>query len=538
MTSGYHHCEMDTSSHTYLGFNWAGVDYVFTVLPFGLASAPRIFTKVTRELCAKWRAQGIRLLHYLDDFLFVAPTRELLLQHQAVILADLAAAGFLLNTAKSQLTPTRTLTHLGFDLDLSEGTFTLPAPRAARLQSDAQRLLTAGGGSARALASVAGQIMATSTATGKLAYTHSRGLYRLIDQRTYWSTYLPLTTEATQDLQFWTSTPLRSLTAPIFLQPSRPSCTIHSDAGDNRWGAELSSSAGPIPASGSFLGIQRYSNLAPPPKDGKISSTLRELFGLHQAIHTFAPRLRHTEVHLFTDNKGVESIIRRGGSMGRDLHALAIDLFSFCLQHRIRITCTWIPRERNTAADALSKDLDYNSWSLTPSTYQRICRRLGHPTRDLFASPLNAKCPEWYSRHWTPTSSTHHTAPTAVDAFSLPTWRLPGRSYICAPFPPLGRVMRKLEADQAAAIVIIPIWPRAIWWHHVAPDGAHWHPHITHDFTLPPNSFSADADAPPGMSLPPTSRIVAAWVDFTPAAAPSPRPRCIWSHTCRLCHPL
>ena len=44
-----------------------------TVMPFGLCPACWVFTKLTNELVGHWRSQGIKLVHYLDDFLFAVP---------------------------------------------------------------------------------------------------------------------------------------------------------------------------------------------------------------------------------------------------------------------------------------------------------------------------------------------------------------------------------------------------------------------------------------------------------------------------------
>ena len=46
LKSGYHHVDICEASQKYLGFQWKGVYYVFTVLPFGLASACYVFTKL------------------------------------------------------------------------------------------------------------------------------------------------------------------------------------------------------------------------------------------------------------------------------------------------------------------------------------------------------------------------------------------------------------------------------------------------------------------------------------------------------------
>ena len=57
----------------YLGFSWKHsishqVEfYVFTVLPFGLSSAPHVFTKILKPLDKHWKHQGICVAVSLDD---------------------------------------------------------------------------------------------------------------------------------------------------------------------------------------------------------------------------------------------------------------------------------------------------------------------------------------------------------------------------------------------------------------------------------------------------------------------------------------
>ena len=56
LKSGYHHVEISQEYQTYLGFSWKASDsgdeiyYVFTVLPFGLSTAPYVFTKLLKPL--------------------------------------------------------------------------------------------------------------------------------------------------------------------------------------------------------------------------------------------------------------------------------------------------------------------------------------------------------------------------------------------------------------------------------------------------------------------------------------------------------
>ncbi|KAI8518767.1 hypothetical protein Bbelb_020240 [Branchiostoma belcheri] len=51
----------------YLRFIWKDSLYEFAVLPFGLSSAPRVFTKILKPIAAQLRALGVRLVIYLDD---------------------------------------------------------------------------------------------------------------------------------------------------------------------------------------------------------------------------------------------------------------------------------------------------------------------------------------------------------------------------------------------------------------------------------------------------------------------------------------
>ena len=64
------------SCRKFLRFLWKGTFYQFKALPFGLCSAPRIFTKVLKPVAAFLRKKAIQVLTYLDDFLLLAATAE------------------------------------------------------------------------------------------------------------------------------------------------------------------------------------------------------------------------------------------------------------------------------------------------------------------------------------------------------------------------------------------------------------------------------------------------------------------------------
>ena len=63
--------------HALLGIKWESQVYIDTALPFGLCSAPKIFSAVDDALAWAFHCKGTHWqLHYLDDFLFAGPPGE------------------------------------------------------------------------------------------------------------------------------------------------------------------------------------------------------------------------------------------------------------------------------------------------------------------------------------------------------------------------------------------------------------------------------------------------------------------------------
>ena len=75
LTSGYHHVDIHPNSQSFLGFKWKERYYVFTVLPFGLATACYVFTKLLRGLVKLWQGEGIRCVMYIDDGIIMSEGR-------------------------------------------------------------------------------------------------------------------------------------------------------------------------------------------------------------------------------------------------------------------------------------------------------------------------------------------------------------------------------------------------------------------------------------------------------------------------------
>ena len=152
---------------TFLGF------CVFTVLPFGLSSAPYIFTKLLKPLEKHWRTQGTCIAVFLDDGWAIVEDREACLVKAQSVRRDLYSAGFVINEEKSVWEPTQVLDWLGITWNSLLGTLKILDGRIQRFNID--RIIEADFKlSARELASFAGQIISTAPAVGNIGRIMTR----------------------------------------------------------------------------------------------------------------------------------------------------------------------------------------------------------------------------------------------------------------------------------------------------------------------------------------------------------------------------
>ena len=105
LSNGYYHVDIYEEHWKYLAFSFkfkAKTHYfMFCSLPFGLSSAPYVFTKLLRPVVAHWRSDGIRISVYLDDGIGADSTYSNSLKQSDRIRKDLDSLGFLVNEVKS-----------------------------------------------------------------------------------------------------------------------------------------------------------------------------------------------------------------------------------------------------------------------------------------------------------------------------------------------------------------------------------------------------------------------------------------------------
>lgn len=111
---------------------WEDKVYMDNVLPFGLRSAPKIFSAVADA--AQWimLAKGMgNLLHYLDDFIFTTASRVEAEEMKQVLISTWEELGIPLEPSKLE-GPETCLTFLGIEVDTVALQLRLPSDKLSQ----------------------------------------------------------------------------------------------------------------------------------------------------------------------------------------------------------------------------------------------------------------------------------------------------------------------------------------------------------------------------------------------------------------------
>lgn len=464
LSNGYWQVHMHPSTYQYLGLEWQGKYYMFKCLPFGLASAPWCFSKIMQEFSGFLRRKGIRLLNYLDDFLFLAgPDQATATGVRDAVLQAFNEAGLALNYEKSQLAPARSITCLGYDIDAEAGTFAIPLSRWEALQSVVKDCLRHAQVPARQLAAVTGHIASMSLALGGTGRLFTRACHALISTATGWNSSVTLSAAARDELVFWSMQSRTRFTGRIWRPADVVSFVVNSDASDNGWAAVIQN-ADIKAAKGDFEPAIRNS-----------SSGFRELLAIFYAMQSYVKFFAGRRVMLLTDSQNADAIVDHG-SRKPHLQQIAVDIFHFCDRNRIDLAVAWVPRALNVLADAYSKNHDLTDWQLHPAVFAIVDEYFGPHEVDRFASHSNKLLDRFNSMFWCPGTD-------GVDCFSQ-IWK--GVNNWCnPPFNLIGRLIRFLHAQEAVATVVVPVWTARPWWPLLCPDGVCFGKFVTGFFPLP-----------------------------------------------------
>lgn len=428
----------------FLRFQWRGNTFQFSALPFGLATAPYIFTKLLRPVVASLRAQGYESVLYLDDFLLLAPSKAVCRLNAQAHINLLSSLGFAINFQKSELEPSHERKYLGFVFNSVQQSVAIPEQRRRNLYALVSSLSRNSHCSIQVLASMIGSLVSICPAVQYgLLYTKSfeRAKYLALKRfANNFSAIMKLPSSLNEDFRWWL-TILSNPHQKNCIRTSNYSLEIFSDASLTGWGAACFTNS----THGWWSEEERLLHI-----------NILELKAAFYALKSFAATCRDCNILLRLDNTTALSYINRFGSVRFPLlSSIAKDIWQWCEERNIFLFASHIPSSENVTADSESRQLDTNTeWSLSKSAFRAVFRRFGPFEIDLFASALNAKCDTYIS--WLPDPGSF-----AVDAFTL-SWE--GLFfYAFPPFILVTRVLRKIIDDRAEGVVVVPWWPSQSW---------------------------------------------------------------------------
>jgi hypothetical protein len=387
LTSAYHHVEIFNDHRTYLGFAWhykgQYTYFQFNVLPFGIASAAYVFTKITRVAIKYWRTKGFRIVMYLDDGMGGDCTENDAARVSAEIQSVLVSFGFLITQQKCHWKPTQVMSWTGYTWNMISGSLSVSEKRMSKLQRALEitvHKVTSGLTAirARALASLVGQIISMSAAMGAVVRLKTRYMYNCLVARLGWDSLVYVDHNALSEMFFWQKN-MFSVNGRSLRETTICELIVYTDASNKGFG-------GYIKGNDESETIGAWHKV----ESGE-SSTLREMEALRRVILSNEKSLSGKAVSWRTDSKNAAAIVKQG-STKLDLQKLAIEIQNCCDRCDINLFPMWIPRNENQEADFLSRCSDSDDWQMRTWVFDSLDAIWGPHSVDRFASHFNTKC--------------------------------------------------------------------------------------------------------------------------------------------------
>ena len=113
LQDAYLHVPIVKHHRHFLHFVWCNVPYQWKVLPFGLATAPRVFTSLTKPILFLCCCKGLCIVIYLDDILVLVCSKWAGKRAHLFLCSLLVHLGVHINFSKSDLCLSQSFTFWG-----------------------------------------------------------------------------------------------------------------------------------------------------------------------------------------------------------------------------------------------------------------------------------------------------------------------------------------------------------------------------------------------------------------------------------------
>lgn len=445
LKDAYYHIPIHKDYRKYLRFTFEDKLYEFNCLPFGLCTAPYVFTKLMKPVIGHLRKNGITSVIYLDDLWCKGLSHENCKTNLLYSESLFKALGFTINYEKSAMNPSMRVTYLGHILDSKKFVISLPSQKIKSALYKLKTLLQLKTFSIRFLAEVIGTLVSCKYAIpyGQL---HTRILERVkikklklfdgsFDAKMSFSSH----SVCKKEISWW----IKALdNAYCSIRTDEYSITIFTDASLTGWGATANGNK-----------THGWWNL----EEQKLHINELELLAILYGLKSLCRSYRNSQILVRSDNTtAIAYINRQGGTKFLNLHKRATQIWNWCENQNNWIFATYIASRDNTIADSESRVLETGlEWELNDYAFREICIAFGKPDIDLFATKSNSKCSKYAS--WLPDPGSMF-----IDAFTISWTDL--WFYAFPPFSLVNRVIRKIINDRAKGIIVVPKWPMQPWY--------------------------------------------------------------------------
>ena len=328
-----------------LAMRWRHQIFINTCLPFGLHSVPKLFNVLADLLSWILEQQGVTpLLHYLDDFLLIAPPQSSSCQHNLCVVKQVCSQlGIPLALEKVE-GPTNLLTFLGITLDTKQMEARLPNEKLSCIRTTVRSWLRKKKATKREILSLVG-LLQHATKVVKPGRTFVARMYATAAKVKRLSFYTRLTKSFRSDLQWWHMFITR-WNGISFLHnaPSTSHCDyqITTDASGS-WGCGAH-------FNGRWFQLSWSANWA------SISIMAKELVPIVLSCAIWSKTLSQYKTEFRCDNLSVVEATKKESSKDPMAMHLLRCLWFLTAMFDINIEVSHIPGVLNTSADFLSRN--------------------------------------------------------------------------------------------------------------------------------------------------------------------------------------
>ena len=364
MFEAYRQVRVDKKWHKFLGIKWAGKIYRYTCLPFGLASAPKIYSEfaetinkiITERNPQIWKFFNKKLLYnYLDDFwaghidYFTACVQFLDLLEVLIILG-------IPTQWKKVALPAKKQKLLGFIFDIEKQVFYVPDEKIIRICQTIDELIKNRQRTRSNIASVKGKLMWTSQVI-RASKIFLSGLDKTINKknRTWHQKGATLTKDNIRDLYFWKDiiqSTHNEMSFEYFLRnPEKGDIHVWTDAATSE-----GTGIGGYTSTG-FYFQEKWENILNGKKWPSKGSTGPELLAVVTIATYLKDHFKNKSIIFHCDNSGVIPMIahEKCGCRNESHMKLLRYFVSTAFDYRFKYWALHIPGVVNIEADKLSR---------------------------------------------------------------------------------------------------------------------------------------------------------------------------------------